>query len=249
MNNRLESSAPVFIVPNDSNINTDDVENGFMVTKASTVKADVRHEMEFFDYDDLRFAGVGIKYITFGSKSDTLPERTPLTMITKVSRAEDLAGEELVKITGISAGSTVEKLLYPEKITYRNKSGAVIESYTPKKGDIIAYGENLSGYVNCVQVFYQNADFGSTFLYSNHSSARFDGEMTVFATAGHNGVLVLDVEQFAGALEKGILPYDVIVGVGDKEINSLSDLEEISKGEFLSSKLTIWRAPLRIALD
>ncbi len=76
-----------------------------------------------------------------------------------------------------------------------------------------------------------------------------DGEMTVFATAGHNGVLVLDVEQFAGALEKGILPYDVIVGVGDKEINSLADLEEISKGEFLSSKLTIWRAPLRIALD
>ncbi|MBQ3018468.1 MAG: PDZ domain-containing protein [Clostridia bacterium] len=76
-----------------------------------------------------------------------------------------------------------------------------------------------------------------------------DGEMTVFATAGHNGVLVLDVEQFAGALEKGILPYDVIVGVGDKEINSLDDLEEISKGEFLSSKLTIWRAPLRIALD
>ena len=76
-----------------------------------------------------------------------------------------------------------------------------------------------------------------------------DGEMTVFATAGHNGVLVLDVDQFAGASAKGILPCDVIVALGDKEVNSLSDLEGITKGEFLSSKITVWRAPSRIVLN
>ena len=75
-----------------------------------------------------------------------------------------------------------------------------------------------------------------------------DGEMTVFATAGHNGVLVCDVDQFAGASAKGILPCDVIVGMGGKEINSLSDLDGISKGEFLSSEITVWRAPKRIIL-
>ena len=75
-----------------------------------------------------------------------------------------------------------------------------------------------------------------------------DGEMSAFATAGHNGVLVLDVDQFAKASAKGILPCDVIVGIDDKEINSLSDLESITKDEFLSSKITVWRAPLRIAL-
>ena len=76
-----------------------------------------------------------------------------------------------------------------------------------------------------------------------------DGEMSAFATAGHNGVLVCDVDQFANASAKGILPCDVIVGLGDKEINSLSDLDGISKGEFLSSKITVWRAPKRIVLD
>ncbi len=75
-----------------------------------------------------------------------------------------------------------------------------------------------------------------------------DGEMTVFATAGHNGVLVCDVDQFAGASAKGILPCDVIVGMGGKEINSLSDLDGISKGDFLSSEITVWRAPKRIIL-
>jgi hypothetical protein len=76
-----------------------------------------------------------------------------------------------------------------------------------------------------------------------------DGEMSAFATAGHNGVLVCDVDQFADVSAKGILPCDVIVGLGDKEINSLSDLDGISKGEFLSSKITVWRAPKRIVLD
>ena len=76
-----------------------------------------------------------------------------------------------------------------------------------------------------------------------------DGEMSAFATAGHNGVLVCDVDQFARASAKGILPCDVIVGIGDKEVCSLADLEGITKNEFLSSKITVWRAPLRVILD
>jgi S1-C subfamily serine protease len=75
-----------------------------------------------------------------------------------------------------------------------------------------------------------------------------DGEMSAFATAGHNGVLVCDVDQFARASAKGILPCDVIVGMGDKEVNSLSDLEGVTRDEFLSSEITVWRAPSRIIL-
>ena len=75
-----------------------------------------------------------------------------------------------------------------------------------------------------------------------------DGEMSAFATAGHNGVLVCDVDQFAKASAKGILPRDVIIAINDKEVNSLADLEGITRDEFLSSKVTIWRAPLRITL-
>ena len=76
-----------------------------------------------------------------------------------------------------------------------------------------------------------------------------DGEMTVFATAGHNGVLVCDVDQFAKASAKGILPCDVIVAMNGKEINSLSDLEGITRDDFLSSEITVWRAPKRIILN
>ena len=76
-----------------------------------------------------------------------------------------------------------------------------------------------------------------------------DGEMSAYATAGHNGEHVVDVDQFAKASAKGILPCDVIVGINDKEVNSLSDLDGITKDEFLSSKITIWRAPLRVVLN
>ena len=75
-----------------------------------------------------------------------------------------------------------------------------------------------------------------------------DGEMSAFATAGHNGVLVCDVDQFARASAKGILPCDVIVGINGKEVNSLTDLEGITKNEFLSSEITVWRAPSRVIL-
>jgi len=76
-----------------------------------------------------------------------------------------------------------------------------------------------------------------------------DGEMSAFATAGHNGVLVCDVDQFADASAKGILPCDVIIAIGEREVNSLSDLDGITKNEFLSSKITIWRAPSRVVLN
>ena len=72
--------------------------------------------------------------------------------------------------------------------------------------------------------------------------------MSAFATAGHNGVLVVDVDQFAKASAKGILPCDVIVNVGGKEVNSLYDLEGLSKGDFLSSEIIVWRAPSRVIL-
>ena len=62
-----------------------------------------------------------------------------------------------------------------------------------------------------------------------------DGEMTVFGTSGHNGVLVCEVDHFAKASSKGILPCDVIVAINGKEVNSLSDIEGITKDEFLSS--------------
>ena len=75
-----------------------------------------------------------------------------------------------------------------------------------------------------------------------------DGEMSAFATAGHNGVLVLDVDQFADVSAKGILPCDVIVAIGQREVNSLADLEGITKGELLSSEITVWRAPKRVKL-
>ena len=76
-----------------------------------------------------------------------------------------------------------------------------------------------------------------------------DGEMSAFATAGHNGVLVCDVDQFADASAKGILPCDVIVGINEREVNSLADLDGITEKEFLSSKITVWRAPKRILLN
>lgn len=83
-NSRLSSAAPIFVIPNDENINTDQVEDAFLVLKASSCKADTKCDFEFFDYDDIRFAGAAVQYITFGKKSDTLPERTPLTLIQKV---------------------------------------------------------------------------------------------------------------------------------------------------------------------
>ena len=76
-----------------------------------------------------------------------------------------------------------------------------------------------------------------------------DGEMTVFATAGHNGVLVCEIDQLAKVLSKGILPCDVIVAINGKEVNSLSDLDGITRDEFLLSKITVLRSQQHIILN
>ncbi len=52
-----------------------------------------------------------------------------------------------------------------------------------------------------------------------------DGEMSVYATAGHNGALVLALEPGCDAERRGIQANDVIVGWGNTEINRIDDLE------------------------
>ena len=53
-----------------------------------------------------------------------------------------------------------------------------------------------------------------------------DGEMSVYATAGHNGVLVL--APGSDAASRGILPSDVIVFWGSREINRMEDLDGLT---------------------
>ena len=53
-----------------------------------------------------------------------------------------------------------------------------------------------------------------------------DGEMSVYATAGHNGALVMTVETGSEAQKRGLLPSDVIVCWGNAEIDRMDDLEE-----------------------
>lgn len=55
-----------------------------------------------------------------------------------------------------------------------------------------------------------------------------DGEMSVYATAGHNGVLVLELELGCDAGHRGIRVSDVIVGWGNSEIHRMEDLENLS---------------------
>ena len=52
-----------------------------------------------------------------------------------------------------------------------------------------------------------------------------DGEMSVYATAGHNGALVLALEPNCDAEHRGIQVSDVIVGWGNTEIDGIDDLE------------------------
>ena len=52
-----------------------------------------------------------------------------------------------------------------------------------------------------------------------------DGEMSVYATAGHNGALVLALEPGCKAEHRGIQVSDVIVGWGNAEIDGIDDLE------------------------
>ncbi len=56
-----------------------------------------------------------------------------------------------------------------------------------------------------------------------------DGEMSVYGTAGHRGVLVLEVSSSCEAASRGINSGDVIVSVGDRKIDSIDDLGELKK--------------------
>ena len=71
-----------------------------------------------------------------------------------------------------------------------------------------------------------------------------DGEMSVYATAGHNGVLVLDPSSEAAS--RGILPNDVIVLWGSREINCMDDLEGLSLEG--STPITVLRKQQSICL-
>lgn len=68
-----------------------------------------------------------------------------------------------------------------------------------------------------------------------------DGEMSALATAGHSGVIVVDVEQFGIGTSKGLLPLDVIVQVGEEEITCVDDFLKINKEQFANTPITILR--------
>lgn len=53
-----------------------------------------------------------------------------------------------------------------------------------------------------------------------------DGEMSVYGTAGHCGVIVLAVDADSDAAHKGICKSDVIVSCGGKTVNCMADFAE-----------------------
>jgi len=54
-----------------------------------------------------------------------------------------------------------------------------------------------------------------------------DGEMSVYGTAGHQGALVLAVDETSIAWKRGIRPDDVLTEIGTKQIRTADDLAEI----------------------
>lgn len=59
----------------------------------------------------------------------------------------------------------------------------------------------------------------------NVKNIETDGEMSVYGTAGHNGVLVMDIDESSDAYSRGLRKGDVIVGIGDRAVNTLQDLD------------------------
>lgn len=68
-----------------------------------------------------------------------------------------------------------------------------------------------------------------------------DGEMSALGTAGHSGVIVVDVDQFGVGTSKGLLPLDVIVQAGEEEITCVDDFVKINKEQFANTPITILR--------
>lgn len=73
-----------------------------------------------------------------------------------------------------------------------------------------------------------------------------DDEMSVYATAGHSGALVLFVEAGSEAEKKGLRESDVIIAWGEAEICAASDLEKCA---YDNSAVTILRRQQKINLE
>ena len=71
-----------------------------------------------------------------------------------------------------------------------------------------------------------------------------DDEVSVYATAGRNGALVLSVEAGSEAEQLGIIPGDVIVGWGEADIRSTADLTDRS----FEAPVTVLRKQQKILL-
>ena len=71
-----------------------------------------------------------------------------------------------------------------------------------------------------------------------------DGEMSVYGTAGHNGVLVLAVSDGTDACEYGLCSGDVIVDVAGTPVSSVDDLTEN-----LIQPITVLRRQMHIVLE
>ena len=92
----------------------------------------------------------------------------------------DEDGNETLKITGTVSGKVTEEVLYDNLITYRDREGVLMQSYTPKSGDVIIYSKNTVGKVNCIYVFFTKEDLKKDFfIHSTHSAKRYDHMMTV----------------------------------------------------------------------
>ena len=75
-----------------------------------------------------------------------------------------------------------------------------------------------------------------------------DGEMSAYATAGHDGVLVTDTDHFGRATARGLLPGDVILSVGGKTVRHAEDLVALGEDALVRGSLSVVRPPLRMEL-
>lgn len=75
-----------------------------------------------------------------------------------------------------------------------------------------------------------------------------DGEMSVYGTAGHKGVIVVNVNGKSIASKKGLNVNDVIIKVGKREINCSDDLLKISILSFTLNKITVLRYQVKTVL-
>ena len=73
-----------------------------------------------------------------------------------------------------------------------------------------------------------------------------DGEMSVYGTAGQNGVLILAVETGSEAGKRGLLVGDVIIGCGSRTVNDLTDLKDFEN--IFETTLIVLRKQQRITL-